>query len=249
MKIVIIIPTYNERDNIGRMIEILETEIFPKIKKHKLEILVVDDTSPDETYEVVERKMKDYKNLHLLLNPEKIGLGGAYIKGFKHALSKLSPDYVIEMDSDFQHDPNDLPKMIKAIEQGGEYVIGARFIKGGSIPKDWGFKRIFLSRGGNIFSRLMLGLISVHDITSGFKATKVKGVLDKMELENILSKSYAYKIHMLYMASRLKAKIVEVPITFANREKGWSKMEGEDFKESLRVILRLRFPWLKSWLS
>lgn len=249
MKIVVIIPTYNERENIGRMIEILETEIFPKIRKHKMEILVVDDTSPDKTYEVVWKKIKNYQNLHLLLNPEKAGLGGAYIRGFKYATEKLKPDFVIEMDSDFQHDPADLPKMIKAIEQGGEYVVGTRFIKGGSIPKDWGFKRILLSRGGNLFSRLMLGLISVHDITSGFKATKVRGVLDKMELENILSKSYAYKIHMLYLASRLKAKIVEVPIAFANREKGWSKMEGEDFKESLRVVLNLRFPWLKSWLS
>src|SRR4051812_28351070 len=129
MKVVVVIPTYNERDNIAQMIEALSLE-FKKIKNHKLELLVVDDTSPDKTYEVVREKAKKYSWVHLLLNPKKAGLGKAYATGFKYAMDKLKADYVMEFDGDFQHRPDEIKKLVAKIDEGYEYIIGSRYIKG-----------------------------------------------------------------------------------------------------------------------
>lgn len=238
MKIVIVIPTYNERGNIGKLLEALEKE-FKKIIHHQMSILVVDGGSPDGTGEVVKEKMKLYKNVRLL-ETEKGGLGADYVKGFKYAMEKMDVEVVFEMDADFQHNPKDVPRLLKEIDKGADYVLGSRFISGGSIPKEWDFKRKFLSKGGNLFARTVLGIRQIHDVTTGFKASRVKGFLDQIDLDNLLSRSYAYKIHLLYEMIKMGAKTREVPIHFALRKKGWSKMDWEDFIESLKVVLALR---------
>ena len=132
-KVIIVIPTYNERDNIGKMIEALAVEL-PKIENHTVQLLVVDDTSPDKTYEVVREKSKKYKWVNLLLNPKKEGLGKAYAEGFKYAIKKLNADFVMEFDGDFQHRPDEIKKLIAKIDEGYEYIIGSRYIPWGSIP-------------------------------------------------------------------------------------------------------------------
>src|SRR5258708_16102680 len=142
MKIVVVIPTYNERDNIGKMVDALAVE-FPKIHNHKMELLVVDDTSPDKTYELVKEKAKKYKWVHLLLNPVKQGLGPAYVKGFKYAMNEMKADYVMEFDGDFQHRPDQIKDLVAEVDNGYDYIIGSRYIKGESIPKEWGFNRKF----------------------------------------------------------------------------------------------------------
>lgn len=239
-KILVIIPTYNERETIGIVIDSLDKNVFPKLPQHKFEILVVDDTSPDETYLVVKEKMKRMSNLNLLLNKEKEGIGAAYIKGFKYAID-IKCDYAAEMDADLQHSPNDLVRLVKdGVDEGYDCVIGSRFIHGGSSEGLNTFRRRFLSRLGTFILRVSLGLYKYQDITTGFKITKVKGILDKIKLDKIYSKSYAYKIHIFYQIVSLGAKIIEVPIAFGLREKGWSKMDSEDIFESLKVIYMIR---------
>lgn len=234
-KVVVVIPTYNERENIGRMIEALADE-FSKIKNHKMELLVVDDTSPDKTYEVVSEKAKQYDWVNLLLNKGKQGLGKAYAKGFQYAMDKLNADFVMEFDGDFQHRPDEIGKLVEKIDEGYEYVIGSRYIPGGSIPTSWGFKRKFLSVVGNLVARVGLIMPKIHDITTGFKLTKVSGVLDKIDLDHLYSNSFAYKVHILAAAIYGGAKVVEVPITFEAREEGASKLIKNEMTETLKVI-------------
>lgn len=238
MKTVVILPTYNEAENISPLIDILEEEF--KLISHQMQILVVDDDSPDGTADIVREKIGQYGNIELLIG-QKEGLGAAYIRGMKYAMKKMGAEVVIEMDADFQHDPKDIKRLMLAIDQGCDYVLGSRFIAGGSIPKEWSLKRKFLSVLGNLFTRLVLGLWQIHDFTTGFKASRVRGFLDRINLDQVFSKSYAYKIHLLYQMIGLGARVKEVPIQFAPREKGSSKMDLEDFLESLRVVFKIRF--------
>ncbi|MBD3366140.1 glycosyltransferase [candidate division WWE3 bacterium] len=249
MKTVIVIPTYNERENIQKLIPAVEDVLTEVPEKHEVSILVVDGNSPDGTGEVVEQFSEEYPNVHLLLENEKNGLGAAYVYGFKYAMNEMDADVIIEMDADFQHDPADLPRFIKAIEEGADYVIGSRFVKGGSIPKDWAFYRKFLSWGGSLFSKVVLGIFSVNDFTTGYKASRVKGFVDKMDLDAILSQGFAYKIDLLHRMHRLGSKIKEIPIDFALREEGDSKMEGNNMLDSLRVVLTLRLRELQRFLK
>lgn len=239
MSIVVIIPTYNEVENIGRMLDVLNKEVFSQIKNHKMEILVVDDNSPDGTAEVVRKRMEKYKNIKLLLG-QKEGIGSAYARGMKYAMKKMGADAVVEMDADFQHNPKDIVQLVKEFDNGYDYVVGSKYVRGGAVPKQWEFYRKFLSVGGNIFARVALLIFNVHDVTSGFKLTKVKGFLDRMDLDSLLSKSYAYKIHMMYdMVKEKGARVKEIPIKFHFRERGSSKIEHEDVFESLRVVILL----------
>src|SRR6185312_10721342 len=164
MKIVVIIPTYNEKENIERMIPVLEKEIFPQIKNHELHILIADDTSPDGTKEVVQKYMQEYKNVHLL-EGKKEGLGAAYARAMRYAMDKMDAYAVIEFDADFQHDPHDIPRLLAAMDDGADYVIGSRYVKGGAIPKEWGFDRKILSRFGSLFARIVWWNFSIHDMT------------------------------------------------------------------------------------
>jgi dolichol-phosphate mannosyltransferase len=238
-KVVVTIPTYNERDNTEKMIETL-AKVFAGIKDHQMELLYIDDTSPDKTYEIVREKMKKYKWLHLLLNAEKKGLGVAYMKGFQYAIEKLGADYLMEFDGDFQHNPNDIPRLVAQINNGYDFIIGSRYIKGGSIPKEWGLKRQFLSVIGNLVARVLLILPRLHDVTGGFRLSKVKGFMEDFPFDKILSRSFAYKIHTFYFMVLKGAKIKEVPIAFQPRTEGESKIIKNEMQETLRVIFLLQ---------
>jgi dolichol-phosphate mannosyltransferase len=240
MKIVIVIPTYNEAENIGRLIEVLDDE-FHKDPINVYSVLVVEGNSPDNTAGVVREKAEKYRFVNLLMEEKKAGLGAAYVYGFRYAMTELNPDVIVEMDADFQHDPKDVSRLVKEINDGNDYVIGSRFTRGGSIPKEWKLHRKLLSYWGNMFSKIVLGIYNVKDFTSGFKASRVKGFVDKIDLGSVLSDGFAYKIDLLFKMHRLGAKIKEIPIKFGLRDRGDSKMERNNLSDSLRVVLTLRF--------
>jgi len=240
-KIVVIIPTYNEKENIGRMIEVLEEEIFPKIKNNQMEILVVDDKSPDGTAEIVRQKMKKYPNITLSLG-DKQGLGAAYKRGMQYAMEKMRADAVIEFDADFQHDPKHILDLVKKFDEGYDYVIGSRFVEGGSIPSQWSFYRKFLTRYGGLFSRIVLffpNINKVKDVSTGLKLTRVKGVLDKVDFSKIAN-DFVYKTQILYQIVNMGAKTIEIPLKFKLREKGETKMGFNTVIGTFKAIILLR---------
>jgi len=243
---VIIIPTYNEAKTIGKMADHLFTKIFPKIKNWECHVLVVDDTSPDGTAKIVEEKQKKYKNLHLHLNPEKKGIGYAYVVGFKTAMKKLKADVVIEFDADFQHPPDTIPVLLKKIDQGYDYVMGSRKIEGGSNPKGWGFKRVFFSEVGGLAARFIMFFpfkyfFKVTDPTTGLKASRVKGFVDKIDMKNLYSFKFGYKFEFLYQMLGLGAKFTEIPLQFGLRTLGESKISQNTAKDILRSVILLRW--------
>lgn len=239
MKTAIIVPTYNEVESIEATIDGIEKAIVP-IKKHQFIILVVDDNSPDGTAEAVKKKISQYGNIELSMG-KKQGLGAAYVRGFKYAMDKLRADVVIEMDGDGQHDPSYLPRFMEKIDDGFDYVIGSRYIPGGSVPKEWGIHRKIVSYFGSLFARIVLWMPQLTDFTTGYRSTRVKGVLDSVDLDHLLSYKFAYKIHLLVQFVELKAKIIEIPLKFGLREKQQSKASTNTFFESLRVVLTLRY--------
>ena len=241
-KVIVIIPTYNEKENIGRMIDVLENEIFPKIKNNQMEILVVDDKSPDGTADIVRQKMKEFKNIELSLD-EKKGLGAGYKRGMKYAMEKMKADAVIEFDADFQHDPKYILDLVEKFDQGYDHVIGSRFVKGGSIPKEWAFYRKFLTVvGSSLFSRIVLffpKINKVRDVSTGLKLTRVKGVLDKVDFSKIAN-DFCYKTQILYQIVNMGAKVIEVPLQFKLREKGETKMGFNTVIGTFKAIILLR---------
>jgi dolichol-phosphate mannosyltransferase len=245
--IVVIIPTYNEKENIEEMLNVLEKDVFPHIKNHEIKILVADDKSPDGTAEIVKASQKKLKNIELI-EGNKEGLGAAYIRAFKYAMENMRADAVIELDSDFQHDPKDIIKLVKAYDEGADYVIGSRYIKGGKIPSEWGLYRKFVSIFGSLFARFVLFDFKIHDMTSGYKLTSTK-YLKKVDLDNLYSKYYAYKIHILHDIAKNGARVKEVPIVFYEREKGSSKLERKDLFDSFFVVLKLRIRDSKSFIK
>lgn len=238
MKVVVIIPTYKEVENIGRMLDTLAKEEFPQIKNHSMQILVVDSKSPDGTADVVREKMKKYKFIHLL-ETDKGGLGADYVKGMKHAMHEMKADAIIEFDADFQHDPKDIKRLVSAMDDGADYAIGSRYVPGGAIPKEWGLNRKIMSFFGSMFARIMLFHFSIHDMTSGMKLTRTE-YLKKVDLDHLLSKYYAYKIHILHAIVKQKVKVVEVPIVFHERKEGSSKISKKDLIDSFMVVVKLR---------
>jgi len=232
-------PSYNEAENIGRMIDELVDKEFPKIGKAEMHLLIVDDNSPDGTGNVVKRAMKSRQNLHLLTGMKK-GLGWAYIRGMKYALAKLKADAVMEMDADFQHPPRFVKPMVEAYLAGADYVIGSRYIPGGSVPKEWAMSRKAISYFGNLFIRLVLLKPRLHDLTTGFRLTKVKGVLDKIELDNLMEKErFAYKVDLLYQSIKNAKKTVEVPLEFAPRTQEKSKFNPKEMIATFKVAIIL----------
>ena len=239
-KVVVIMPTYNEKENIGRMIDSLFDEEFPKITGAEMHLLVVDDNSPDGTGEVVREKMKKFKNLHILTG-EKQGLGMAYARGMRYAMDKMGADAVMEMDADFQHDPKYVKDMVAAYLSGADYVIGSRYIKGGSIPSGWEWHRKAVSYFGNLFARIVLFLPQLHDMTTGFRLTRVKGVLEKIELSKLMELArFAHKVDLFYQTVKLSKKTVEVPIHFAERAKETSKFSFKEVFTTYKVVLLIR---------
>ena len=240
MKVVIILPTYNEKGNIDRLIPILEKDIFSQIKKHDMNILVVDDNSPDGTSDEVRKLMAKWKNIKLNMG-EKQGLGAAYIRGMTFAIEEMGADIMFEMDADFFHDPKKIPEFLKKIEEGYDMVIGSRYGNGGSIPSNWGLHRKIFSIFGNFLVKTILMRFWIHDWTGGFRALK-KEVFLKERNELKLFKGYTFQVAFLHMAIRDGYKVAEVPFVAQDRTLGRSKIAPLEYIINLlRYVLRARF--------
>jgi dolichol-phosphate mannosyltransferase len=246
---VVVIPTYNESATIGRLLDHLFDITFPKIKKWNCKILIVDGKSPDNTAEIVHRKQNDYPNLDLLVEEKKEGIGAAYVKGFRRAIEHHKSDVIIEFDGDFQHPPEAIALMLDEIDKGADYVLGSRKVKGGSYPKGWGFKRLLFSKAGGLLARFILffpmkTFFEVTDPTTGLKASRVNGFVDKLNFGHLYSRRFGYKLEFLYGMNKHKAKIVEIPLKFQSRDAGESKITSNTPLDILwtAILLRLKDP-------
>ena len=235
MRITVIIPTYNEAGTIGTLLDEL-LEVLRVVPCHEWSILVVDGHSSDSTPHIVREKATSDARIYLVKEPEKRGIAMAYLTGINHAVDVLHTDAFIEFDGDGQHDPHDIPSLAAKLDEGYDYVIGSRYVPEGGVPKDWSWHRKLLSRFGSMYARLLLRL-PVYDVTSGFKLTRTKDLATRIPLtpEGLLSRHYAYKIHLLTAMVRSGARVVEVPITFRSREHDASKSTWRDIIESLKV--------------
>ena len=233
----VIIPTYNEKENIAKMIR----KVFSLTKDFHL--LIVEDNSPDGTGNIIKELMPEYEGkLFILERKGKLGLGTAYIDGFKWALSH-GYGYVFEMDCDFSHNPDDLVRLYKACAtDGADMAIGSRYIKGVNVV-NWPMGRVLMSYGASMYVRFILGM-PVADTTAGFKCYKAK-VLQAINLDAVKFMGYAFQIEMKYTAWRLGFRITEVPIIFTDRTEGTSKMSSKIFKEAFLGVLSLRFKNIK----
>lgn len=237
---VIVIPTYNERENIQQIVPIL-FDVFKKVTDWDMHILVVDDTSPDKTYEVVEKMSKKHSKLHLLVNRQKAGLGAAYLKGMDEAFHTLRADVAFEFDADLSHDPEKIPAFLKAVEDGYDLVLGSRYIAGGGIPDDWGLNRKFLSVVGNLIIMTVLTDFRIRDWTTGYRAiTKevYEAVADEMKSSRF--SGYTFQIGFLHKAIRKGFKVKEIPFQFVDRTIGQSKLGNEYIKNTLIYIFKVR---------
>lgn len=228
MKTLVVIPTYDEKDNVAAMAEALFA-VDPS-----LEILFVDDNSPDGTGDVIEGLIKNDSRIHCLHREKKEGLAKAYLAGFKRAI-ELGADKIVQMDCDFSHDPKDVPRLVA---EDADLVIGSRYVKGGATP-GWPFKRRLISRMGGIFIRTVTGM-PLKDPTGGFKCWKVSA-LKAMEYDTIESAGYSFQLEMNHRAWKTGLEIREIPIIFTDRVKGYSKISAGIAVESIKISLRLRF--------
>lgn len=239
MKVVIIIPTYNEKGNIERLIKILEEEIFPKIKNHNMNILVADDNSPDGTSSIVRNLMKKWENIQIS-SGEKKGLGAAYVRGMSHAITKMGAEVMFEMDADLSHPPHKIPEFLKKIDEGYDLVIGTRYSDGGSIPSNWPIQRKAFSVLGNLTVRTILMRFKIHDWTGGFRALR-KEVFLKEKEDLIFFRGYTFQVSFLHKAARDGFKIAEVPIHFTDRTLGRSKIAPREYiVDLLRYVITAR---------
>jgi dolichol-phosphate mannosyltransferase len=237
MKAVVIVPTYNERLNIGALITALQ-EQFRKMP-HDIHVLVVDDHSPDGTAQVVRKLQAQYPNVHLI-EGEKAGLGVAYIRGMRHALQRLHAEVVFEMDADFSHKPEDVRRLMAEIDAGADFVIGSRYVPGGSIPEAWGLLRKLNSRVGNFVARYVTGIYLVRDCTAGFRAIRAS-LLQRICLENLRVQGYAFQVALLHAAVVERARIKEIPVDFTDRQQGESKLGLSDIIEFILNAWWIRF--------
>lgn len=229
-KTLIIIPTYNERDNIPSLVQAIYS-FLPTTH-----ILVVDDNSPDGTGALVEEMRAQDERLHILHREGKMGLGTAYIAGFRWGLER-GYDYLIEMDADFSHDPKYLPHLLAKARNGADLVIGSRYVTGGGT-EDWGLLRKAISRGGSLYARSVLG-IKVRDLTGGFKCFK-RQTLEAIDLSTVKSNGYSFQIEMTYRVINAGLKVAEHPIVFPDRRVGQSKMSRKIFLEAFTMVWKLR---------
>ncbi len=232
-KSLVIIPTYNEKENVEKII----TKVMSL--PNNFDVLIVDDGSPDGTANIVKELQKKYVNrLHIEERKGKLGLGTAYIHGFKYAL-RNGYDYIFEMDADFSHNPDDLPRLYDACaKEGADFAIGSRYTKGGKVS-NWPLNRILMSYFASVYVRMIL-FISIKDTTAGFKCYTRK-VLETLDLDNIQFVGYAFQIEMKYKALKAGFKAKEVPITFVDRKEGYSKMSSGIFKEAFIGVWKMRF--------
>ena len=233
---IVIIPTYNERENIENIIR----AVFGLEKT--FHILIIEDGSPDGTAAIVKTLQQEFPNrLFMIERKGKLGLGTAYITGFKWALEH-SYEYIFEMDADFSHNPNDLPRLYEACAvQGGDVAIGSRYVSGGNVV-NWPMGRVLMSYFASKYVRIVTGL-PIHDTTAGFKCYR-RQVLETIDLDHIRFKGYAFQIEMKFTAYKCGFKIIEVPVIFINRELGTSKMNSSIFGEAVFGVIKLK---VNSW--
>ena len=236
IKILVISPTYNEKKNIKRLVDMVLGD------NPEFDLLIVDDNSPDRTSEKVKELQGDYKNLYLEIREKKSGLGTAYIYGFKWALER-NYDIIIQMDADLSHNPKDLPMMVNKLKKN-DLVIGSRYIKGISVV-NWPLRRLMLSYGANTYSRIITGM-PIMDGTGGFKAWKSK-VLSDIDLDSVRSQGYSFQIEMNFRAWIKGYKIKEIPIIFSDRTIGQSKMSKKIVYEAIFMVWRLRIWKIFGW--
>lgn len=239
LRTVIIVPTYNERPNIQKLLPVV-AGVLGSMKRDVL-LLVVDDSSPDGTAEEVEKLQKKFSFLKLLVNKKKSGLGGAYLKGMDYAFNTLGAQVCMEMDADLSHDPKKIPSFLRAIDEGADLVLGSRYIKGGSIPSNWGLHRKFLSVIGNSVISIILASIAVRDWTTGYRAIR-REVYEAVykDLSNERFSGYTFQIGFLHKAIRAGFKVKEVPFHFVDRTIGESKLGTEYIVNTLKYIISVR---------
>jgi dolichol-phosphate mannosyltransferase len=230
-----VLPTYNEIENLP----LIAPAILGQLPEATL--LVVDDSSPDGTGALANKLAVENPQVKVLHRPAKQGLGKAYTDGFKHALD-AGAEVLIQMDADWSHDPSYLPALVATLQNSADLVIGSRYVKGGGV-RNWGFLRRFVSRGGSMFARTVLGL-KAHDLTGGFKAWR-RATLAAMPWESLHSGGYVFQIETTFRAARAGARVVEVPIVFVDRRLGASKMSRRIIFEALAVVIRLRWDELR----
>jgi dolichol-phosphate mannosyltransferase len=231
MRTLIVTPTYNERSNLEAFVAAVRA-VAPE-----LDILVVDDASPDGTGELADAIARRDPKLSVMHRSGKLGLGSAYRQAFERGLAQ-GYERFFEMDADLSHDPKYLPDFVRALDQGADVVIGSRNIPGGSV-EGWGAGRHLLSKGGSLYSRAILG-VPVRDLTSGYKAFS-KRALEAIGLDHVRSNGYSFQIELTYRALRRGMKVVEVPIVFVDRRAGQSKMSRRIFAEAVTEVFRLRY--------
>lgn len=234
---IVIIPTYNEIENVEDIIHAVLSQ------NEEFDVLIVDDGSPDGTGAKVKEMMTSESRIHILEREGKLGLGTAYLAGFRYGLDK-GFDFIFEMDADFSHPPKDLNNLYKACKNSADVAIGSRYTNGGGV-RNWSNYRLFLSRGASLYVR-MITFMPVMDPTAGFKCYRRK-VLEVIDLDKINSVGYAFQIEMKYAAYQNGFKIEEVPIIFADRIKGTSKMDGSIIKEAIWGVLNMRIRSLRGY--
>jgi dolichol-phosphate mannosyltransferase len=232
MRATICLPTYDERENLEPMIRALGEVLRPGDR-----VLVIDDRSPDGTGEIADRLAAELDYVDALHRERKEGLGPAYLAGFRRALAD-GAELVLELDCDFSHDPKDVPRLVAAVEEGGaDLALGSRYVPGGSVG-NWGLVRRFVSRGGSIYAQVLIGT-RIRDLTGGFKCYR-REVLERIDLDQIATRGYAFQIETTFRALRAGFRVVEVPIRFVDREAGGSKMSRSIVLEAIWRVPALR---------
>lgn len=237
-RVLIITPTYNERDNLPVFLE----RVFAVVPS--VDVLVIDDNSPDGTGQLADQIAARDARVKVMHRPGKLGLGSAYVAGFRQALAS-DYDVVFEMDTDLSHDPRYIPTFLAALDEGADIVIGSRNIPGGGV-QGWGPGRHVLSKGGSLYARTILGL-NVRDLTSGYKAFR-RRALEAVDLDQVKSNGYSFQIEMTYRALRRGMRVREVPIVFVDRRAGQSKMSRKIFLEAVGMVWKLRIDALRGKL-
>ncbi len=230
-RVLVVTPTYNERDNLERFVRGVH-DALPEAH-----VLVVDDASPDGTGAIADRLAGRDPRVSVLHRSGKLGIGSAYLAGFRHGLRE-GYELLVQMDTDLSHDPRDLPKLLRAIEEGADVAIGSRNVRGGGV-EGWGPGRHLLSKGGSVYSRAILGL-PIRDLTAGFKMWR-REVLEAIDLEGVRSEGYSFQIEMTWRAVRRGFRVREVPVLFVDRRAGQSKMSRQIFLEAVLMVWKLRF--------
>ena len=236
-QVTVVVPTYNERENLPHL--------AASVLLHGYRLIIVDDNSPDGTGALADTLAAETLGLEVIHRPAKQGLGPAYGQGFRRALDG-GADVVVQMDCDLSHNPSDLPRLVGAVDAGADLGLGSRYVPGGATP-DWPWHRRFLSRGGNIYARAMLG-IPIRDATGGFRAWTAPG-LQRLPFEEAEASGYGFQVEMAMRAVDLGLKVVEVPIVFRDRARGHSKMGSDIVLEAMRLVtlwgIRRRTAWLR----